>query len=138
MSVMYKAVPKGQPGVVGGGQIKYYASIVRDRPVNLRKFASEIADKCTLNTGDVFAVLELFLQQLDYHMEDGRVIKLGDLGTFSPSMHSNGEDTPEKVSHFNISNYRVVFKPSKYLAKRLAKVEFEKVSNGTTIEEEQL
>jgi predicted histone-like DNA-binding protein len=129
---MYKTVPKTQPGVAGGGQIKYYASIVRDRPVNLRKFASEISAKCTLNTGDVFAVLELFLQQLDYHMEDGRVIKLGDLGTFSPSLHSNGELTPEKVSSVNISNYRVVFKPSAYLADRLSRVKFEKMSNGTS------
>ena len=130
MAIMYKTVTKGQPGVVGGGQIKYYASIVRDRPVNLRKFANEISDKCTLNTGDVFAVLELFLQQLEYHMADGRSVKLGDFGTFSPTFRSSGELEPEKVDQFNIRNYRLVFKPSAYLADKLSRVKYEKVGNG--------
>lgn len=135
MAVMYKTVTKGEPGVLGGGQIKYYASIVRDRPVNLRKFAQEISRKCTLNTGDVFAVLELFLQQLEYHMEDGRTIKLGDFGTFSPTFHSSGELEPDKVDQFNISKYRIVFKPSSYLADRLHRVKFEKVANeSATVE----
>jgi hypothetical protein len=50
MSIMYKAMPKTQPGVVGGGQIKYYAGIVRERPVGIRKFATEISNMSTLTT----------------------------------------------------------------------------------------
>ena len=31
MSIMYKAIGRGQPGVVGGGETKYYPIIVRER-----------------------------------------------------------------------------------------------------------
>jgi predicted histone-like DNA-binding protein len=129
---MYKAVPKGQPGVVGGGQIKYYASIIRDRDVNIRKFADEISERSMIGTTEVFGVLESFIQLMIYHMADGRMVKLGDLGTFSPTIHSHGEDVPEKVDRVTIDKYRVKFKPSAYLEKRLSIVDFEKISNGTS------
>ena len=76
MSIMYKAVPKTQPGVVGGGQIKYYAGIVRERPVVIRKFAAEISNMSTLTTTDVFAVLESFLERLHMQLEEGRYCQM--------------------------------------------------------------
>ena len=126
MSIMYKAGPRTQPGVVGGGQIKYYASIVRERPVVIRKFASEIANMSSLTTTDVFAVLESFMDRLHVHLEEGRIVKLGDLGSFSPSLASFGADVPEDVSIQSIKKLRVNFRPSKELKKRLSKVDFEK------------
>lgn len=125
MSIMYKAVPKTQPGVVGGGQIKYYAGIVRERPVVIRKFAAEISNMSTLTTTDVFAVLESFLDRLHVHLEEGRIVQLGDLGSFSPNLGSIGEDIPGDVSIRTIKNLRVNFRPSKELKKRLS-VDFEK------------
>lgn len=131
MSVLYKAVPKSQPGVVGGGTIKYYAGIVRQQPINLRKFATEISNMCTLTTTDVFAVLESFLERMHYHMEDGRIIRLGDFGSFSPSLSSRAEDMPGDVDKYTISKVRVNFRPSKELRSRLDKLNFLKQGTAT-------
>jgi len=133
MSILYKSVPKGQPGVVGGGTIKYYAEIVRQQPINLRKFATEIADRSTLTTTDVFAVLESFLERMNYHMEDGRIIRLGEFGSFSPALSSKAEDGPRDVDEYTINKVKVNFRPSKELRTRLGKLKFQKI--GTAIDE---
>ncbi len=131
MTVMYKSVPKVQPGVLGGGLIKFYATIVRERPVELRKFASEIANMSTLTTTDVFAVLEAFVDRLYVHMEEGRIVRMGDFGTFTPSLNSLSNDQPESVSRSSIKRFKVNFRPSLLLKGRLSNVQFEKVIDGS-------
>ena len=134
MAVIYKAVPKGQPGVAGGGQIKYYAGIVRQQPVELRRFATQIAKMSTLTTVDVFAVLESFLEQLSEHLEDGKIVKLGDLGSFSPSLASKAEDEDFNVDQHTINRMKINFRPSKELKKRLGNIEYVKLSTDNDSE----
>ncbi len=131
MSVMYKSVARVEPGVLGGGQSKYYATIVRERPIELRKFATEIANMSTLTTTDVFAVLESFIDRLYVHLEEGRIVKMGEFGSFSPSINSTGADIPERVNQSSIKRFKVNFRPSALLSERLANVKFEKVINGS-------
>lgn len=131
MSVIYKAVPKGQPGVVGGGTIKYYAGIVRQQPIEIRKFANEIASRCTLTTTDIYAVLESFLERLHVYIEEGRIVKLGEFGSFSPSLSSKGEESPEEVNQYSINRMKINFRPSRELQKRLDVVSFQKSSTAT-------
>ncbi len=126
MSILYKAIAKTQPGVVGGGQIKYYAGIVRERPVNIRKIATDISGMCTLTSTDVFAVLESFLDRIHTYIEEGRIVKLGDLGSFSPALASQGEDEQADVDRSTIKKLRVNFRPSAELKSRLIRVTFEK------------
>jgi len=130
MTVLYKSVPKSQPGVVGGGRVKYYASIVREQPVNLRRFAEDISEMSSLTTGDVFGVLELFMRRLNFYLEDGKIVRMGDFGSFSPSIGSSGSISPEEINRNSITKYRVNFRPSQVLADRLTQVKFAKISNG--------
>ncbi|MEQ9229977.1 MAG: HU family DNA-binding protein [Cyclobacteriaceae bacterium] len=135
MSIKYNVVPKGQPGVVGGGQIKYYATISRSRKVNLDTFIEEIEEMSSITTPDILAVLESFLKRASHHLAQGRPIDMGRLGSFSPTFSSVGVDTPQEVSKHLIKGCRVLFRPSKQLRKKLANVEFEKESNGSTTQE---
>ncbi len=133
---MYKSVPRSEPGVAGGGQVKYYAAIVRERPVGLRKFANAIARTSRLNTSDVFGVLETFLDNLHEYLEEGRIVRLGDLGSFTPSINSLGADTAEEVSKSSIVRFKVNFRPGLFLRKQLAQVEFNKVTDDSAPEPE--
>ena len=132
MSIQYKSVEKGQPGVVGGGTPKYYAQIVRGREVKLRQFITEIADSNTLNTADVIAVLESFLQLSGKYLSEGRKIDMGQLGSFSPSVLSTGSDRPDEVNKNNIKRVKINFRPSSLLQDKLDTVKYEKVSDGST------
>ena len=128
MSVQYKAIAKGKPGVVGGGEEKYYAQIVRGREVTFRELIQEIADLNTLNTADVYAVLESFLQMSGKFLTRGRKINMGQLGSFSPSLQSAGEETPEGVNKNSIKRLKVNFRPSQLLQQKLDTVTYEKVA----------
>jgi len=134
MTVMYKSVARIEPGVLGGGQNKYYATIVRERPVELRKFASEIAHMSTLTTTDVYAVLESFIDRMYTYLEDGRIVRLGDFGSFSPSINSVGTLLAEEVDQRAIVRFKVNFRPSSLLKERLSKVKYEKAGNGSAAE----
>ena len=126
---MFKVISRGQPGVVGGGEKKYYATIVRDRSVTLRQFIKQISQLNTVNTADIYAVLESFLQLVPQYLSEGRTVDLGQLGKFSISISSKGEESPEEVSRSNIIGHKVLFKPSAEMRDLLTNVKFEKVAN---------
>ena len=130
MSVQYKAMAKGEPGIVGGGQVKYYASIVRGKKIDLRTMLEEISELNVAHPGAVLAVLECFLSRVDYHILNGRAVELGQLGSFYPAINSSGADSESNVRSENIKRFRVSFRPSQLLQSRLTRVKFEKVSEG--------
>ncbi|MEQ9424863.1 MAG: HU family DNA-binding protein [Cyclobacteriaceae bacterium] len=129
MSIMYKAIGRGQPGVVGGGETKYYPTIVRERNVDFRRFIKQIAELNTVNTADVYAVIDSMLQLLSRHLSQGRTIELGHFGNFSISLRTKSEETPEEVNQSSITGTKILFRPSKELKDNIAGVTFEKVEN---------
>jgi predicted histone-like DNA-binding protein len=135
MSVKFKSLPKGQPGVAGGGNIKYYATIVRGEKVDTRKFAEDIAEMNLMSTTAVFAVLEAFFKRSGSYLAEGRTLDLGQFGIFTPHINSTAAESPDKVNQNSISRYKVIYRPSKLLNKQLKNVEFQKLSNGTATEE---
>lgn len=132
MSVKYKAKAIGKPGVLGGGEIKYYASISRSDKVNLREILDEITELQVAHPGAVLGVLEIFLSRINYHLINGRYVELDQLGTFYPSFNSSPSDTPEEVNRENIKKFKVLFRPSQLLKERLSLVKFEKLTNDTS------
>ena len=130
MSIQYKAIAKGRPGVVGGGDRKFYAQIVRGRPIQFRTFIEEIADMNTLNTADVYAVLESFLQMSNKYLSQGKIIDMGQLGSFIPSLLSNAEETSEDVDSNTIKRLKINFRPSSLLKDKLSTVKYQKVNGN--------
>ncbi len=131
MSVKFKAVPMGTPGVVGGGAIKYYASINRGDRVGLREMMEEISELNVAHHGAVLAVLETFLSRVRYHITNGRGVELGQLGSFYPSLNSLAADTPEEVGKESIKRFKVIFRPSKLLKESMDNAKFVKMANGS-------
>lgn len=130
MSVEYKAAPRNEPGIPGGGEIKYGASIVRGKKVGLRSFLEEIDELNIVHAGSILAVLEAFLSKVNYHLINGRAVDLGQLGSFYPSISSSTVDTPEEVRLDTIRKFRVTFRPSALLKERLSKVKFYKEADA--------
>jgi predicted histone-like DNA-binding protein len=132
MSVQFKSLAKGQPGIAGGGEIKYYATIVRGSKVDLRTLLDDISELNIVHPGAVLGVLEAFLSRVNYHLTNGRAIELGQLGSFYPSISSSSSELSEEVSTSNIQKFKVVFRPSKLLRKRMSLVEFNKVADESS------
>lgn len=132
MSVKFKSIARKQPGVAGGGETKYYASIVRGSKVDLRTLMEDISELHFVHPGAVLSVLEGFLSRVNYHLIHGRAIDLGQLGTFYPSISSIGVDDPIAVDSENIQRFKVIFRPSRLLSNRMSQVSFEKVADGSS------
>ncbi len=124
-----KTCSAGTAGVVGGGEIKYYPGIVRERNVDFRRFIKQIAELNTVNTADVYAVVDSMLQLLTRHLSQGRTIELGHFGNFSINLKTKGEETLEEVDRNSITGTKILFRPSKELKDNIAGIAFEKVEN---------
>lgn len=126
---MFKTISRGEPGVAGGGTTKYYPTIVRERNVDFRRFIKQIAELNTVNTADVYAVIDSMLQLLTRHLSQGRNVELGHLGNFSISLKTEGSDTPEEVGRNKIIGTKVLFRPSLEMKEMLSGVSYKKVDN---------
>ncbi|MEQ9301601.1 MAG: HU family DNA-binding protein [Cyclobacteriaceae bacterium] len=129
MSIMYKAIGRGQPGVAGGGDLKYYPTIVRERNVDFRRFIKQIAELNTVNTADVYAVIDSMLQLINRHLSQGRTVELGHFGNFSISLRTEGSETPEEVNRSKIKGTKILFRPSLEFKETLAGISYQKIEN---------
>ena len=126
--INYKVSKKGTPGVVGGGQQKFYATTAPSELFTLRKLATQISKRTTLSVTDVIATLESFLEIIPEHLAEGDRVKLGEFGTFRVSIKSKGSDAEDDVSAENIIGNKIVFNPGKLVKSTLKTIEYKKLS----------
>ena len=126
MSILYKAIGRTQPGVAGGGQIKYYAGIKREREVSLREMVREISSRSTVTTADAMAVIENFLELIPKFLRNGRTVNLSQLGSFRVNISSKGYDTPDEVGNYSIKRNKISFLPSAEMRENMGTVRYTK------------
>jgi len=129
---MYRIIGRTQPGVAGGGQIKYYAGIKREREVSLREMVKEIASRSTVTTADAMAVIENFLELVPKYLRNGRTVNLGQLGAFKVNISSKGYETPDEVGSYSIRRNKISFLPSAEMRENMGKVSYSKYIDTTT------
>jgi hypothetical protein len=61
-------------------------------------------------------------------LSEGRIIRLGDLGSLRISLSSEGRDTPEGINASAIRRTGIIFTPGTKLQSMLRTAKFEKVS----------
>jgi predicted histone-like DNA-binding protein len=126
MSIQIKSVERGQPGVVGGGVKKYYASPVHGKEITLEGLTKSIEKTSTVNGADVRAVLYAMVEEAVAGLEDGRIIRLGDLGSLRITLSSEGKNTAEEVTAAAVKKSGVIFTPGTKLQSMLKTAKFTK------------
>ncbi|WP_339792512.1 HU family DNA-binding protein [uncultured Imperialibacter sp.] len=129
-AIPYSIIRRGQPGVAGGGDQKYYAFVKRDRVISLREIIEEITAMSTLTKGDALNAVENFLDLIPKYVRKGHIVNLGQLGTFRVNISSNGHEQPEKVTAYSIKGARVIFAPSAEMKMKLAELKFTRASDA--------
>ena len=99
--------------------VKFYAQLTPPEPVDVDKISEMIAQNCTLTRHDIVACLSAFQEQLINALMDGKSVRLGDLGSFRVTAHSNGAATEEAFNASNIMNLTIRFVPASRLRKTL-------------------
>src|SRR5574344_300197 len=76
----------------------YYAVPVSSGIIQTKKLASIISDRCSATEADILLVLNSLSSVMKTLLEDGKKVRLEDIGLFSLSASSDGFETPEECT----------------------------------------
>jgi len=127
MSVKFKAVSRKNPQDLTAPE-KFYARAIADGEVDLDTLAQMISDQNTVTETDCYAVLIALEKNIISELEQGRIVKLGRLGTFQVGISSDGLPTAYEVTSNSIVKTRINFRPGKKMKAFLKTVTFKKGS----------
>ncbi|AIH01668.1 HU family DNA-binding protein [Riemerella anatipestifer] len=126
MSIKYKTIQKAQLGVAGGGDKKFYASPVYQGEKTLEGLTKDIEKISTVSGADIRAVLYALVDVMQTSLSEGRIVRLGELGSMRVSLSSEGKAKEEEVTSAAVKSAKVLFTPGSDLKKMLQTLKFEK------------
>ncbi len=128
MPIKFKTISRPEPGITGGGTQKFYAQTVLDGEVDLPELCKEIERISTVSEADVMATLIALVSIVPDKLADSKIVRIGELGTFRPSVSSQGHDEEKEVSGRSIKGNKVLFRPGKRIARAMKAASYKKTS----------
>ena len=103
------------------GSVKFYPHISPTVPVLRKQVIQRIEKTCTLTSSDIKACLDALEDVIVDLLTQGCTVRLGDLGSFRPTLSAEGTTDPEECNASLIKRVRVKFCPSGTMNLRVAK-----------------
>jgi predicted histone-like DNA-binding protein len=125
-TVTYSVVPRINPREKNDAP-KYYAQAQARGDVNIREMADRIQSTCTVTKADVYAVLISLEDVVKEAIQNGEIVRLGELCTLQVGLSSKGTLTEKEYEDTNIKKARINFRPGPVLAGALESLKFTKV-----------
>lgn len=135
MAIKFSVIQRGQPGVVGGGEKKYYASSQSSGELTLTGLTKRIEKISTVSGADIRAVVYAMVDVMKDSLSEGQIVRLGELGSLRVSIASEGKNAEKEVNASSISGARVIFTPGKDIKEMLLTLTYEKVASQSTPEQ---
>ena len=126
MPIEYSLVERGNPAKPTVAK-KFYATAKSTGDTTVRGLAQRISDISTVSSVDVMAVLEALFQVLPGELTEGRIVRLGDFGSFFTTLKSEGADTEKEFNVALIGGVTAKFRPGKLFAQALQGAAFKRV-----------
>ena len=126
-SVTYSVVPRINPRDKEAAP-KFYAQAQARGDVNIREMATRIQGTCPVTKADVYAVLVALEDVIVEALQNGEIVRLGELGTFQVGLSGKGAVTSEDYDTSLIRKARINFRPGLTLAGMLSSLSFSKVA----------
>lgn len=105
---------------IGKNTANYILQAVNTGTVDLDTLSESISNECTLHSVDVKAVLMALGKKLDYHLSDGKIVDLGDVGKFKMGFSGVAAATPEALSvKRNIKKFHINYQPALKMKRKL-------------------
>lgn len=115
------------------GELKLYPQIAPTTPVLRHELINEIEKSTVLASADIKACLDALEQKIVDHLVQGQTVRLGDLGSFRPTLASKGAESADKCDATLIKHVRCRFTMSATMAMHLqtANVNFQPYKSPT-------
>ena len=125
-TVTYSVVPRINPREKNDPP-KFYAQAQARGDVNVRDMAERIHATCTVHKTDVYAVLVALEDVVKEAIQNGEIVRLGELCTLQVSLSGKGTLTEEEYSDALIKKAKINFRPGTILAGALESLKYSKV-----------
>ncbi|MCY6330486.1 HU family DNA-binding protein [Bacteroides hominis] len=125
MSINY-AVTKKVDKSKGIAKERYYATTraLQKKPVNSVQIANQLAERSSLQNGDVLSALTQLSDIIAAHLKEGRTVSIDGLGNFYPSITSEAVDKPEECTANKVWVSRICFKAAPTFLNNVRKTDF--------------
>lgn len=127
MSIKFKAIERGQPGVPGGGTKQWYATNVVQGERNIAQLTKSIEKISTVSGADIRAVLYALVDVCNDELANGNIVGIGDMGSLRVSISSSGVLNEEEVTSALIKKGKILFTPGPLLVNMLKVLNYQKV-----------
>ena len=94
-----------------------------------------IADRCTLTGSDIKAVLDALMVVIKRNLANGSPVRLGDLGSFRPSVSGKGTEDASKCGASSVKKARVIYVPSAEIKEAVSMYSFSKAGASAANED---
>jgi len=130
MAVTYNVVRRGEPGVPGGGELRYFAVAKTTGEIGIEEISELIEMVSTVSDIDIAGVLKGFIRVVPRELAKGKIARLGDFGSFRIGIGSAGYETEDAVTGETITRRRVIYTPGPVMKTTLSSLKFERIGNG--------
>jgi len=135
MAVKY-AVVQQKYDITGKGVLKYFAKAQSTGEMDFSSICETISDRGTATKGDVMAAIDGCIYAMKSALKEGRIVRLGDFGSFQVGVSSEGTLTEKEFNSSKIKSAHILFRPGSDLTTMLSNLSYQKsTSAGTTTDE---
>ena len=120
MAINY-VVTKKVDTTKGETNVRYYATTraLQKKPVDSAEIARQLAEKSSLQDGDVMSVLVQLSGVIAEHLHQGRTVSIDGLGNFFATITSKGVEKPEECTADKVWVARIGFKSAPAFLKKI-------------------
>lgn len=91
---------------------KWYANAKSSGSMTFNELSEEMSKRSRINRTDTFIILKTLTEILCDNLAKGKVVRLGDLGSFQIALSSEGAESKNKFNSLYIKKTKVIFRPS--------------------------
>lgn len=125
--ISYKLASKKLAVGKDAGLSKYYAISSYKGEVTLDDLTDKISRYSTLSRVDIISVLTALVDEVGEGLENGKIVRLGELGSFRLILNSEGVDNKEDFRPSMIKKTKVNFNPGKRIKRVQERLKFKEV-----------
>ena len=125
-TVTYSVVPRINPREKNDPP-KFYAQAQARGDVSIREMAERIQATCTVPKTDVYAGLVALEDVVKEAIQNGEIVRLGELCTLQVSLSGKGTLTEKEYDDSLIKKAKIIFRPGTILAGALETLKYSKV-----------
>ena len=126
MSIKYKVIEKGQPGVAGGGTKKWYANVVNDGELSVDDLVKQIEKFSSLSEADIKGVIIALENVIQNALANSKIVRLEKLGSLYPTLSSEGTATEKEFTINKIKSVGVNYRAGSRIIDAMKAAGFEK------------